>query len=132
MQFQSLDVVGPTRRGFNMGVNLNAQNPNSVPGKIKAFYYKLEVDTFYLGSGTYYCNTLLPPGGNADSRVDVNISYDRLGPAAAALVQRGEVPYRVRGYYVLEAEGGRSIEPVLTTGRFNVSEALRPWMGMFR
>lgn len=127
-QFQSLNVEEPNRRGFNLKAGFLVNNPNPVSGKIKGFYYKLEVEGHYLGSGTYYCNYSLNPNENTTVLINVNIRYDRIAKAAADLIQKGEVSYKVRGYYILEAEGGRSIEPVAITGNFNIGERIRPFL----
>lgn len=128
IQFQSLDVKDPDRRGFNLAVGFLVNNPNPVSGKVKGFYYKLEVEEHYLGSGTYYCNYSLNPNENTMLLINVNIRYDRIAKAAADLIGKGEVSYKVRGYYILEAEGGRSIEPAAITGRFNIAEKIGPFL----
>lgn len=127
-QFQSLNVKDPDRKGFNLTAGFLVNNPNPVSGKIKGFYYKLEVEGEYLGSGTYYCDYLLNPKENTTLLINVNIRYDRIAKAAVNLIQKGEVSYQVRGYYILEAEGGRSIEPVLIRGNFNIAEKLGPFL----
>ncbi|MEO0081397.1 MAG: PASTA domain-containing protein [candidate division WOR-3 bacterium] len=127
LELTSVEVAEPTDRGFNLVVGIAATNPNSVPGEVKGFYYKLEVDTFYLASAKQYCEMPLQPNGRGVMTLSVNIRHDRLGRAAAALLGRGNVDYRVRGYYILAAEGGRSIEPVFVSGNFNLAEKLGPY-----
>lgn len=127
-QFKFLEVKDPDRRGFNLTATFVVNNPNPIPAKIKGFYYKLEVDGHFLGSGTYYCDYSLNPERNTTVVINVNIRYDRIAKAAAELIQKGEVSYEVRGYYILEAEGGRSIEPVMIKGNFNIAEKLRPFL----
>lgn len=127
-QFQSLKVKDPDRKGFNLTAGFLVNNPNSVSGKIKGFYYKLEVEGEYLGSGTYYCNYPLNPKENTTVLINVNIRYDRIAKTAINLIQKGEVSYEVRGYYILEAEGGRSIEPILIKGNFNIAEKIKPFL----
>ncbi len=128
IQFQSLQVKEPDRRGFNLAVGLSVDNPNPSEGKMKGFYYKLEVGDYSLGSATYYCNYSLNPNGKTDILLNVNVRYDRLAKAAIGLMERGEVDYKVRGYYILEAGGGRSIEPVEIRGRFNLREKVGPFL----
>jgi hypothetical protein len=129
IELTSVEASETDGEGFNLAVGLAATNANAVPGRIRSFNYKLEVDTFYLASAKHACDVALPPGGTAASVLSVNIRHDRLGRAASALVSRGSVSYRVRGYYTLEAEGGRSVEPVSVAGEFNVAEKLGPYLG---
>lgn len=129
LEMTSLEVGEPGEQGFNLAVGIAASNPNSTAGSIKGFYYKLEIDTFYLASAKQYCEMPLEPGARGAMLLNVNIRSDRLGKAAAGLLSRGEVGYRVRGYYILEAGGGRSIEPVAVSGTFNLADRLRPFLG---
>ncbi|MFO7675696.1 MAG: PASTA domain-containing protein [bacterium] len=132
IELTSVEATDAGGDGFTLAVGLAATNPNLVPGRIRAFYYKLEVDTFYLASAKHACDVELPPGRAAASVLSVNIRHDRLGRAAAALVAHGRVSYRVRGYYTLEAEGGRSVEPVQVTGVFDVADRLAAYTGRAR
>ncbi len=128
LDMTSVEVAEPSGEGFNIVVGIAATNPNSVPGEVKGFYYKLEVDTFYLASAKQYCEMPLQPNSRGVMSLAVNIRHDRLGRAAAALLERGNVDYRVRGYYILAAEGGRSIEPVSVSGTFNAADKLSPML----
>jgi len=129
LEMTSVDVAEPTDKGFNLAVGIAATNPNAVPGEVRGFYYKIEVDTFYLASAKQYCEMPLQPNSRGTAVLSVNIRHDRLGRAAAALINRGNVDYRVRGYYILAAEGGRSVEPVAVSGNFNLAEKLGPILG---
>jgi len=129
LEMTSVDVAEPTDKGFNLAVGIAATNPNAVPGEVRGFYYKIEVDTFYLASAKQYCEMPLQPNSRGTMMLSVNIRNDRLGRAAAALINRGSVDYRVRGYYILSAEGGRSVEPVAVSGNFNLAEKLGPILG---
>jgi hypothetical protein len=71
----------------------------------------------------------LQPNRRGAMELSVNIRHDRLGRGAAALINRGNVEYRVRGCYILSAEGGRSVEPVAVSGNFNLAEKLGPYLG---
>jgi len=129
MQLTSLELKEPDQRGFSLVVGVEADNPNGVAGAVKGFYYKLEVDTFSLGDGKYLCNAPLNPNSKSQMLIDVHVRHDRIGPAAVALLRQGRVDYRVRGYYILEAEGGRSFEPVYTVGTFDLTDKLGPYLG---
>ncbi|MBN1461491.1 MAG: PASTA domain-containing protein [Armatimonadetes bacterium] len=129
LEMTSVDVAEATDKGFNLAVGIAATNPNAIPGEVKGFYYKVEVDTFYLASAKQYCEMPLQPNSRGAMALSVNIRNDRLGRAAAALINRGNVNYRVRGYYILSAEGGRSVEPVAMSGNFNLAEKLGPVLG---
>ncbi len=129
LQLTSLELKEPDQRGFRLMVGVEADNPNGVAGAVRGFYYKLEVDTFFLGDGKYLCNAPLNPNSKSQMLIDVQIRHDRIGPAAVALLRQGRVDYRVRGYYILEAEGGRSFEPVYTSGAFDLADKLGPYLG---
>jgi LEA14-like dessication related protein len=129
MRLASLELGEPDQRGFNLAVGIEADNPNGVAGAVRGFYYKLEVDTFFLGDGKYLCNAPLSANGRSQMVINVHVRHDCVGPAAVALLRRGEVDYRVRGYYILEAEGGRSFEPIYSSGTFNLADKLGPYLG---
>ncbi len=128
MRLSSVELKEPDSRGFNLAVGVEVDNPNAIAGAVKGFYYKLEVDTFFLGDGKYLCNVPLNPNEKTQVSILVNIRHDHIGPAAVALLRQGAVDYRVRGYYVLEAQGGRSFESVSASGTFNLADKLGPYL----
>jgi LEA14-like dessication related protein len=125
-EFKKLQVNEINPQGFTISTDLGMDNPNSIPGKIRGFYYKIDVDSIYLGDGTYYHEYDLLPSTQNTGVIKTNIKYDRLSKVAADLIQKGAMKYLIRGYYILETENGRSFEPIRTEGIFNLSDKMLP------
>ena len=109
--------------GGTLDVTLGVYNPNDFNLDASRITYSLLVDTALVGSGEAEARVVVPPLDSAVVRLPVRFTWQGVGAAGCAMMDRGAVDYRVRGEMRIASGVGTIMLPYDQRGRFGAPGA---------
>lgn len=129
VRLENVSLSGVGLRGASLVARLNIDNPNGFDLETRSMTYDLELqDPDSVGKWVPLArdtiNQKIEVGSNSAEVVEIPIdfSYNELGPAVRALLDRGTFGYRVSGHIDVTKPISRSV-PYRKTGRVTLQGA---------
>jgi LEA14-like dessication related protein len=116
---REVTVTGLGLTGGSVDVVLSVYNPNGYKLDALKMTYLVDVDSVKLGSGALDGRFVVPKKDSSLVRLPVTFSYAGIGQAGRALLQKGQVNYRVRGDFTVATPLGNFTRPYDRTGRYS-------------
>jgi LEA14-like dessication related protein len=112
-------VTGLGLTGGSVDVVLSVYNPNGYKLDALKMTYQVDVDSVKLGNGALDGRFVVAKNDSSTVRLPVSFSYAGIGQAGRALLQKGQVNYRVRGDFTVATPLGNFTRPYDRTGRYS-------------
>ncbi|MBY0489754.1 MAG: LEA type 2 family protein [Gemmatimonadaceae bacterium] len=116
---KEVTVTGLGLTGGSVDVVLSVYNPNGYKLDALKMTYLVDVDSVKLGSGALDSRFVVPKNDSSVVRLPVSFTYAGIGQAGRALLQKGQVNYRVRGDFTVATPLGNFTRPYDRTGRYS-------------
>lgn len=119
VQLKEVVVTGLGLTGGSVDVVLSVYNPNGYKLDALKMTYQVDVDSIKLGDGALDGRFMVPERDSSVVRLPVRFTYAGLGAAGRALMNSGQVNYRVRGDFTVATPLGNFTRPYDQRGRYS-------------